>query len=72
MLVAFAVNPDRGDQHEIVAEMQSVDLHHQQVERGQVDQIAITRASVTNWAVMAALIDHPTTSRENRSITAAT
>jgi hypothetical protein len=34
MLVAFAVNPDRGDQHEIAAEMQPVDLHHQKVERG--------------------------------------
>ena len=37
MLVAFAVNPDRGDQHEIVAEMQPVDLDHQKVERG-IDQ----------------------------------
>ena len=35
MLVAFAVNPDRGDQHEIVAEMQPVDLDHQKVERGE-------------------------------------
>lgn len=26
MLVAFAVNPERGDQHEILAEMQPVDL----------------------------------------------
>ncbi|GLR92497.1 hypothetical protein ACVIU7_005216 [Bradyrhizobium liaoningense] len=33
MLVAFAVNRDRGDQHEIVAEMQPVDLDHQKVER---------------------------------------
>lgn len=29
MLVAFAVNPDRGDQQKIVAEMQPVDLDHQ-------------------------------------------
>ncbi len=36
MLVAFAVNPDRGDQHEIVAEMQPIDLDHQKVERGQI------------------------------------
>ncbi len=36
MLVAFAVNPDRGDQHEIVAEMQPVDLDHQKVECGQI------------------------------------
>src|SRR3982074_1471440 len=36
MLVAFAVNPDRGDQHEIVAEMQPVDLDHQKVERGKI------------------------------------
>jgi len=35
-------------------------------------QIAIIRASVTSWAVIAALIDHPTTRRKNRSITAAT
>ena len=35
-------------------------------------QIAITRASVTSWAVIAALIDQPTTRRENRSKTAAT
>jgi DNA-binding transcriptional LysR family regulator len=32
-------------------------------------QIAITKASVTSWAVIAALIDQPTTRRENRSIT---
>jgi hypothetical protein len=36
MLVAFAVNPDRSDHHEIVAEMQPVDLDHQKVERGQI------------------------------------
>ncbi|MGY3695808.1 hypothetical protein ACVIGA_005888 [Bradyrhizobium sp. USDA 3240] len=36
MLAAFAVNSDRGDQHEIVAEMQPVDLDHQKVERGQI------------------------------------
>jgi hypothetical protein len=36
MLVAFTVDPDRGDQHEIVAEMQPVDLNHQKVERGQI------------------------------------
>lgn len=36
MLVAFAVNPDRGDQHEIVAKMQPVDLDHEKVERGQI------------------------------------
>ncbi|MGX1412735.1 hypothetical protein AB7M43_002827 [Bradyrhizobium elkanii] len=30
------LNPDRGDQHEIVAEMQPVDLDHQKVERGQI------------------------------------
>lgn len=36
MLVAFVVNPDRGDQHEIAAEMQPVDLDHQKVERGQI------------------------------------
>ena len=36
MLVAFTVDPDRGDQHEIVAEMQPVDLDHQKVERGQI------------------------------------
>src|SRR4029079_16068694 len=35
-------------------------------------QIAITRASVTSCAVIAALIDQPTTRRENRSTTAAT
>ena len=35
-------------------------------------QIAITRASVTDCAVIAALIDQPTTRRENRSTTAAT
>src|SRR5216684_4155830 len=35
-------------------------------------QIAITRASVTNCAVIAALIDQPTTRREKRSTTAAT
>jgi hypothetical protein len=35
-------------------------------------QIAITSASVTSCAVIVALIDHPTTRRENRSITAAT
>jgi hypothetical protein len=34
-------------------------------------QIAITMASVTSWAVIAALIDQPTTRLENRSITAA-
>jgi putative transposase len=34
--------------------------------------IAIISASVTNWAVIAALIDQPTTRRENRSTTAAT
>jgi len=35
-------------------------------------QIATTRASVTSCAVMPALIDQPTTRRENRSMTAAT
>jgi hypothetical protein len=35
-------------------------------------QIAITRASVTSCAVIAALIDQPITRREKRSITAAT
>jgi hypothetical protein len=35
-------------------------------------QIAITNASVTNWAVISALIDQPTARRENRSMTAAT
>jgi hypothetical protein len=35
-------------------------------------QIAITRASVTSCAVIEALIDHPTTLREKRSMTAAT
>jgi hypothetical protein len=35
-------------------------------------QIAITSASATNCAVIAELIDQPTTRRENRSITAAT
>jgi hypothetical protein len=35
-------------------------------------QIAITRASVTSCAVIAALIDQPTTRREKRSMTAAT
>jgi hypothetical protein len=35
-------------------------------------QIAMIKASVTSWAVMVALIDQPTTQRENRSITAAT
>ena len=35
-------------------------------------QIAITRASVTSWAVIPALIDQPTTRLENRSMTAAT
>jgi hypothetical protein len=35
-------------------------------------QIAITRASVTSWAVMVALIDQPTTRRKTRSTTAAT
>jgi len=35
-------------------------------------QIAITSASVTSSAVIAALIDQPTTRRENRSMTAAT
>jgi hypothetical protein len=34
-------------------------------------QIAITKASVTSSAVVLALIDQPTTRRENRSITAA-
>src|SRR6185369_1275252 len=33
---ACTVDPDRGDQHEIVAEMQPVDLDHQKVERGQI------------------------------------
>jgi hypothetical protein len=33
---------------------------------------AITKASVTNCAVISALIDQPTTRRENKSITAAT
>jgi hypothetical protein len=32
-------------------------------------QIAITRASVASWAVILALIDQPTTRRENRSTT---
>src|SRR4029077_20492797 len=35
-------------------------------------QIAITSASVTSCAVIAALIDQPTTRREKRSMTAAT
>ncbi len=35
-------------------------------------QIAITKASVTSCAVIAALIDQPTTRREKRSMTAAT
>lgn len=35
-------------------------------------QIAMISTSVTSWAVMVALIDHPTTRREKRSITAAT
>lgn len=35
-LLPFSVNPDRGDRHEIVAEMQPVDLDHQKVERGQI------------------------------------
>ena len=35
-------------------------------------QTAISSASATNWAVMLALIDQPTTRRENRSITADT
>src|SRR5205823_8368775 len=35
-------------------------------------QVAITSASVTSCAVIAALIDQPTTRREKRSITAAT
>jgi hypothetical protein len=34
--------------------------------------IAITKASVTNWAVIAAFIDQPTTRREERSTKAAT
>ncbi|MGY3363565.1 hypothetical protein ACVWZL_000690 [Bradyrhizobium sp. GM2.4] len=32
----FAVDPDRGGQHKIVAEMQPVDLDHQKVERRQI------------------------------------
>jgi hypothetical protein len=35
-------------------------------------QTAISRASATNWAVMPALIDQPTTRRENKSMTADT
>jgi hypothetical protein len=35
-------------------------------------KIAMTNASVTSCAVMPALIDHPTTRREKRSMTAAT
>jgi hypothetical protein len=35
-------------------------------------QIAIINASATSWAVIVALIDQPTTRRENRSMTAAT
>jgi len=34
--------------------------------------LAITRALVTSCAVIAALIDQPTTRRENRSMTTAT
>jgi hypothetical protein len=35
-------------------------------------QTAISRASATNWPVIPALIDQPTTRRENRSMTADT
>jgi len=37
-----------------------------------LDRLAITRASVTSFAVIPALIDQPTTRREDRSMSAAT
>ena len=36
ILVAFAVDPKRGDQDQIIADVQPVDLDHQQVQLGQV------------------------------------
>ena len=36
MFVAFAIDTESGDQHQIVADMQPVDLDDQQVQLGQV------------------------------------
>jgi len=36
MFAAVCIDPERGDQHQIVADVQAVDLDHQKVQLGQI------------------------------------
>src|SRR5262249_33077747 len=39
--VAFGIDPERGDEHQIVADVQAVDLDHQQVQLRQVRRLPL-------------------------------